>query len=853
MSSREFVYINYYPPSITDISPPSSPTRGGKMIYISGSDFGPCLTSPSPCNATAENIQISIGSLPCTFPQLRSDGFIACVTPENVGRNLPLALVVNGQNTSMMFSYDPPRISTVIPPWLSSTNPTIYLEGASFGSATANRSMILTKYNTSQVYICPELTWISHSSLKFEFTNTNLPLDARFTITVSVEGQSNPDRNTTEYRTGLMNVVPIIFPQHLVGNEDESLYIELAYYDSDVGDSVRCFVSSNPQYGSLYQVTASGSKGNLIDASFTAVSISHPQMRLLYIPRENYFGDDSFQVQAIDDKGGKSEVETIQITVSPLPDPPIPKSMEIYLDEDTSAVVEFKVTDPDQTSADCNCTVTVLALPQSGSLLIANTSSNNSERNEFIQITDVPFSLPFNVTSAIFRPLKDEYGSPYATIHFKANDGELDSVMNGTIILNVLPINDLPVFNRTSLNLTVFEDSPAKLSFNVTDVDRNAISFKIHNLRIDGALYLANANSEQRGALGEGSDVLGPPFEIAFFPRQDFFTSNASGLQRFNVTYSDGKVGFSEEISFAVLPINDAPQLACDNPNIIELSTEFVTSATAIKPIRIVATDVDDTELTYHLVVPPQKGHLVSGSSPTQTFGGSFFTPDLVYSLNSEGGMYPFINFTVAVRDSHNATSGNCTYILSFKCPAGKVNNVFSKNGGPICVECPEGAICSIDGSQPVYPKPGWWRSQDNVTYLPCFPTIACPGDPFLQCLKGYEGTRCGRCSQGYYRFTNGCYKCGEEASNFQTIMFVCIMVGVVVGSFFVFKISGSGKGPIFGLVSILVNFIQTILLLRQMRLNWPEKLLQLLNWLSVINFNVEFNQPRVLGPGTVI
>lgn len=73
------------------------------------------------------------------------------------------------------------------------------------------------------------------------------------------------------------------------------------------------------------------------------------------------------------------------------------------------------------------------------------------------------------------------------------------------------------------------------------------------------------------------------------------------------------------------------------------------------------------------------------------------------------------------------------------------------------------------------------------------------------------------------------------------------------MGSFFVFKISGSGKGPIFGLVSILVNFIQTILLLRQMRLNWPEKLLQLLNWLSVINFNVEFNQPRVLGPGTVI
>ncbi|KAI9139313.1 hypothetical protein BKA69DRAFT_674060 [Paraphysoderma sedebokerense] len=34
-TSSELVYIHYNPPVITDISPPSSPTTGGRMIYIS--------------------------------------------------------------------------------------------------------------------------------------------------------------------------------------------------------------------------------------------------------------------------------------------------------------------------------------------------------------------------------------------------------------------------------------------------------------------------------------------------------------------------------------------------------------------------------------------------------------------------------------------------------------------------------------------------------------------------------------------------------------------------------------------------------------------------------------------------
>ncbi|KAI9138135.1 hypothetical protein BKA69DRAFT_1093496 [Paraphysoderma sedebokerense] len=123
----------------------------------------------------------------------------------------------------------------------------------------------------------------------------------------------------------------------------------------------------------------------------------------------------------------------------------------------------------------------------------------------------------------------------------------------------------------------------------------------------------------------------------------------------------------------------------------------------------------------------------------------------------------------------------------------------------------------------------------------------ACPGSPFLPCSAGYEGTRCGRCSPGYYRFNDGCRKCGEQSGAVQLAIICGIIVIIACAFIVVLKISRKKRGATFGLVSILVNFIQTVLLLRQMRLNWPETLLHLFSWLSFINFNVELASPECL------
>ncbi|KAI9138582.1 hypothetical protein BKA69DRAFT_1040787 [Paraphysoderma sedebokerense] len=49
----------------------------------------------------------------------------------------------------------------------------------------------------------------------------------------------------------------------------------------------------------------------------------------------------------------------------------------------------------------------------------------------------------------------------------------------------------------------------------------------------------------------------------------------------------------------------------------------------------------------------------------------------------------------------------------------------------------------------------------------------------------------------------------------------------------------------LFGLVSVLISFLQTIVILRGFQLNWPPEFYAVLGWLSAINFNIEFTAPE--------
>ncbi|KAI9139214.1 hypothetical protein BKA69DRAFT_687368 [Paraphysoderma sedebokerense] len=389
--------------------------------------------------------------------------------------------------------------------------------------------------------------------------------------------------------------------------------------------------------------------------------------------------------------------QNIIITISAIEDPPVVSSENIYIDEDSTAILLFKASDGDGTES---LNITILSLPQNGILLVQSSTQPDAEN---ITITNVPFTLPSNISFAYFIPTSDENGMPYASVSYKANDGLMDSLNNGTITIyvkpvngkiisrsinsqclsDVIPVKDAPSFQRSSLNLTVYEDTPSVFRFNISDVDKeDSLSIRISELQLQGDLYVVSSIEDfqdigqfkKTAPLGEGSEIRKQPFQLLYIPRPNFYTFDSFTIQRFVLTFTDGKMSVSEEVSFPVLPVNDPPRLHCDTP-LIELPTQFTTTSGSSHEINLSVTDVDDINFTFNLIKAPQVGFLFQLTNSTVvrpiTAGDSFQAWTLLYNSNFSGGGNPFGNFTLTVYDSRGLKSEPCTYIFSFTCPSG--------------------------------------------------------------------------------------------------------------------------------------------------------------------------------------
>ncbi|KAI9137479.1 hypothetical protein BKA69DRAFT_891079 [Paraphysoderma sedebokerense] len=338
-----------------------------------------------------------------------------------------------------------------------------------------------------------------------------------------------------------------------------------------------------------------------------------------------------------------------------------------------------------------------MSLPNKGQLYYTQNMSSNAQ--DWFPINEVPTTLPVN-TGIVFVPLPDENGVPYTKFTFAATDMVLNSTINATVTINVAPVNDPPVFNLSSVaNITAKEDTEQVLVFDIGDVDMdNRLSVKITNLLINGTLFNFDRQTGLRSsaAVGEGSELTGPPYQLLYVPTPNYFSPNSSIDQRFNVVITDiavGGISFTHEIKFAVLPQNDAPELNC-NPQNFVLPPDVLSGAVDYFNFNLVATDVDDSTLEYVLREAPAMGELLNSSGRAINGNGVFVSGNLTYRFNNSGGSYPFPNMTVYVVDGHGASSKPCTYEFTIDCPPGKYNNIFKNGSGSICDSCPFGAIC---------------------------------------------------------------------------------------------------------------------------------------------------------------
>ncbi|KAI9140029.1 hypothetical protein BKA69DRAFT_592963 [Paraphysoderma sedebokerense] len=375
----------------------------------------------------------------------------------------------------------------------------------------------------------------------------------------------------------------------------------------------------------------------------------------------------------------------------------------------------------------------------------------------------------------------------------------------------------------------------------ITDVDvSDVLSVKITNIHINGTLFRVDKSTGARSSqtVGEGSEIPGPPYQIYFVPAANFYSESVDSNQWFNVTYSDGKLSFTQRIEFQVLAVNDRPVITCSGN--VFLPSDVLIGTTPFHPIQLITADVDDVDLEYHLLAAPERGYL--NASVPLTSGSIFTTTNLTFHPNDTGGAYPYGNFTVFATDKSGGVSNFCTFFFRFSCPPAKYNNIYGNGTGPICAPCLDGADCSQDGSSPPKPRYGYWQS-NNSTFLQCFPVEACPGGE-NRCATGYAGDRCGSCAKRYYRLNNECKLCQDDRTSQIVLIAICLLIGTLMMFGFLRIV---GKGPNYGLANILINFIQYVLILRELRLNWPPELHIILNAISFINFNIELTSPECL------
>ncbi|KAI9146221.1 hypothetical protein BKA69DRAFT_1043600 [Paraphysoderma sedebokerense] len=623
-------------------------------------NFGPCSTSP----CAFVDMTLNVGGNSCNGGLHFNDSTIQCVVPEGyTGSNLIFSVTVNGQSSvnSLNITYAKPSITAINPRDVVSKNPSLFIDGSNFGPIAAPRTVVLHSMTNGQNYRCPNVTWISHANIRCDYTTVELPLNEKFNVTMKVGNLTSDLTSTATFGTGVTNNPPVALPISKSTFEEQSLILKFEFSDPNADDIVKLYITTNPTNGTLYQVGSAGDRGAIIDTVSGPVLVSNTQISVLYVPLDNFNGYDTFTFKARDSWGAESSAQNASITVIAVPDPPVPKSLTYTLDEDTEALIQLEIEDPDTPLPDR--IALLISLPQQGSLQARIDES-------WEEVTEVPRMLYLN-TSLRYTPNLNYFGAD--SFMYMGNDGNLDSMINATITLNINSVNDPPYLNTTNLNFDVYEDTDIIINFDITDVDiGDKLTVKLTQIQLNGSLYIGGLQKEPRNLLGEGSELRGPPYQVLYSPAKDFFTITAEDIQNFKIIYSD--ISSSEtsfyQVSFGVLPMNDPPFIPCAAP-FIALPPTFVIGQSRYHSFQIYATDVDDSNLTLVLKSAPSKGILRDSTDRLLEKGSELLVGKLTFETNRTGGGYPYSNFTVIALDSEGSMSNECTFIFTFTCPPG--------------------------------------------------------------------------------------------------------------------------------------------------------------------------------------
>eukprot|EP00163_Fabomonas_tropica_P010645 TRINITY_DN2086_c0_g1_i1.p1 TRINITY_DN2086_c0_g1~~TRINITY_DN2086_c0_g1_i1.p1 ORF type:complete len:1586 (-),score=452.98 TRINITY_DN2086_c0_g1_i1:190-4947(-) len=180
---------------------------------------------------------------------------------------------------------------------------------------------------------------------------------------------------------------------------------------------------------------------------------------------------------------------------------------------------------------------------------------------------------------------------------------------------------------------------------------------------------------------------------------------------------------------------------------------------------------------------------------------------------------------------SKNITDCQCVDIIAF-----------GEQGGA-CKACPVGATCS--GTVITAINEYYQSANDPELLWRCDPPDACLGGN--QCSTGYTGVRCSACQRSptpYYKLNERCEECPKTSR--AAIISIIIMV---LFAFCVVLYQISEGGDSMSTVSISLQYFQVQGILSGFKVDWPPQVLTVLEYMTIINFNLDLTSPECTSP----
>jgi VCBS repeat-containing protein len=382
------------------------------------------------------------------------------------------------------------------------------------------------------------------------------------------------------------NDPPLLLNDNLIINEDTSGQINV--YNNDSDDSATL------NYSLVNQ------------AAFGVASLINNAGSFSYTPNTNYFGNDSFTIQACD--GVNCTTSVVNITINAINDAPVASTFQLNLLEDISTAGSIS------TISDVDNTTLLFSTPNGNSITGLVINSNGTYQ----------YTAPANY-----------FGNQ--TITIQACDAN-NLCASANFIINVSAVNDMPIVINDTYTINEDQTLSGNLNTGESDVEGSALTYTINQTVVGGNL------------------LLNPSGVFTFTPFSNWF-----GNQTISVNVCDNQGGCStSQLVIQVAAVNDAPTTSPANLTSHE-------DQTLSGNLLSFCSDIEASPLTFTVQNLPASGVLSVNSNgnfsyqpAANFFGNVSFTYQVCDASNS--CVSGIVSISIAnVNDAPNAPNFSIT------------------------------------------------------------------------------------------------------------------------------------------------------------------------------------------------